>query len=288
MSSELLGQRAIVDLREVEAHQVVRDPLPRRAPPTQDPRLQPEEADQALRAEAPEVERKPRVGRVAEKPLGRDRRALRERDLAPVLVDLTPEDRAPGVVKGADRAVALAQPRVEGDATDAAVAPARELVVDLPGDDALVVTEAVGEGGNDDLGRLPHRRDVRAVVAPVAELLDAPVGADGQDLRVALDKPCRRRCRRRADDHLELSRSDDVDRLLEPIELELAGPRLEPRPGKLADTHEPKPGLGHQLCIDLPALARPLLRVVGDAEARCCSHQNVVSRSCARRVSADR
>jgi hypothetical protein len=65
-------------------------------------------------------------------------------------------------------------------------------------------------------------------VAPVSELLNATVGSDGQDLRVALDEPRRRSCSRRADDHVESLRGEDSDHLVQPIELVHPGPRLEP------------------------------------------------------------
>ncbi len=115
-------------------------------------------------------------------------------------------------------------------------------------------------------------RLVRAVVAAGAEGLDAPVGAHRQDLRVSVDQPRRRGGSRRAEDHLQAVPAQDLDRLVEPAEVERRLRRLESSPGELRQTDDGESGVGHQRGVDLPPPLRPLLRVVSDAETRA-GHQ---------------
>src|SRR5207244_915508 len=197
---------------------------------------------------------------------------LGERDLVPVVVLLAPERRAPDLVHHVERFVALQQPPLEGVAAAVAVAAPAELVVDLPRDHALVGAEALCERADDPSGRLAERRPVRTVVTPLPKRLRATVGAHRQDLRMAGDEPRGRRRGRSAEDDLEPFGCEHADRLVEPGELELARARLEARPRELTEAHHPEPGLRHQLRVDTPTLARPLLGVVRGAEPELRRH----------------
>ncbi len=57
-----------------------------------------------------------------------------------------------------------------------------------------------------------------------------------------------------------------LDGAIEPIEIIDALARLQRAPGKLPHPHAIESRFLHQLCIDRPALLRPVLGVIGNAK----------------------
>ena len=60
------------------------------------------------------------------------------------------------------------------------------------------------------------------------------------------DEPRRRRRGRRTEHDLDTSFREDADRLVEPVEVELAAPWFEPGPGELAEAGDRESGFRHQ------------------------------------------
>ncbi|MCY1239842.1 hypothetical protein D9M72_526590 [compost metagenome] len=105
-----------------------------------------------------------------------------------------------------------------------------------------------------------------AVVSAGTELAHHALDVDGQDIRIAVDQPLRRCGGRRAQNDLKAGIAEHLDRLVEPFPMELARPGLDLRPGEFTDAHPGKPELDHAARILSPLRARPLLRIVADAE----------------------
>ena len=195
----------------------------------------------------------------------------RRRDLVEVVVLLAPEDRAPGGVQAGDVVVeASAQPRAERPCAVGAVAARRavtaELVVGLPCDDVRVVAQRHGHSLDDAPGVGAIAGVVLACVLTLTPLLHLPVALDLVDVRVHVVQPGGIGGRGGAEDGLDAVAAQEVDRLLQPAEVELPLAGLHAVPGELGHADAGDAGLLHQASVGLPTFMRPVFGVVGDAE----------------------
>jgi hypothetical protein len=101
---------------------------------------------------------------------------------------------------------------------------------------------------------------------PRAEAARSLLGVGGENLGALVDQPLRRCRGRRAHDDLQSGVAQGGERIVEPVPVELAAPRLEPAPGKLADANQSDPELDHAPGVLGPRLAGPMFRVVADAQ----------------------
>ncbi len=185
--------------------------------------------------------------------------------LVEVRVELAPEGGAPGGVQRLHGLVAVGEPLAEGHDRLLAVAAggvAAVLVVDVPEHHRRVPGVAAGQLGGDPGGGLGVLGRAGAVGLPGAVAEHRAVHGDRADVRVGLLEPGRGRGggRRQVDPDPGLVQQPDDP--VQPAEVVLPGPGLQPRPGEDAQTDQVDPGLAHQRDVLGPYLLRPLLRVV--------------------------
>lgn len=187
------------------------------------------------------------------------------RDVVPLGVVLAPERRAPGLVEGVDRAVALAQPLAKRDVRGGRVVVRHGravLVVDVPHDDGGVVGVALRERAGDAGDRLAVGGRRRRHHAAGSEAEFRALRGLHPRLRVGGEEPRGGRRGGRAEvdrDAVVVQQSED---LVEPREVEFALAHLDEAPREHADADEVHARLAHQPHVVAPRVARPLLGVV--------------------------
>ena len=257
---EVGRKREVVEVGEA-AHEVVQDVAPG-GQAADDLDLPPVEDHHRLRGIAPEGEL---LGGIR---FGHGE--VRQLDLVEGAVFHRPEDVTPGPVERVDGSIARRAPGAEAVAGRRRVAQDRVVtavfVVDLPGDQGGVVAEGLGQDGDDARALVPVARMAEAVVPACAEAARPSLAVDGQHVRAAVDQPFGGTGGRRAEHDLQAGGLQGLDRAAQPVEPEVAGRRLQPRPGELADPHHGDAGLAHHGGVGRPAFLGPMLRVVADPE----------------------
>lgn len=147
-----------------------------------------------------------------------------------------------------------------------------KLVVDLPAHNTGVVRKAVGQR-RDDPSSLPAvGRGVETVMAPATEFANRSVGGSLPNVRMGVDEPLRGGGRRRAENRRQAPVVGQIDHVGEPVEGNLAGFGFQARPGELAHSDVFEPRIGHLVDVRRPAIPRPVLGEITDADrhARRC------------------
>ena len=160
-----------------------------------------------------------------------------------------PEDIAPCFVQRVDGAVFPGAPSPKGAQRRGGITLHRIMtaifIVRLPGDDAGMRAERLGDLGDDAIALACVTLVTETVVTTRAELAWPAFRIQRNHVGHFVDQPFRRRRRWRAEHDLETGGVQNVDRALQPAEVVDAGSRLQPRPGEFADTHESEADVSH-------------------------------------------
>ena len=135
---------------------------------------------------------------------------------------------------------------------------AAELVVGLPADDIGRLGEVLGHGPRDALGEPPVIGVRIAVVLAAAPDDLRAVGLGPQGLGVLLGDPGGHDGGGGAEDHVDAVAGEQLDRVIQPAEVELALARLHVDPGELRQPDNVEAGLLHEPGVGLPSLAGPV------------------------------
>src|SRR5688500_209900 len=106
-------------------------------------------------------------------------------------------------------------------------------------------------------------RRVYAVMTAVADLGAPSVFIHGQKIGMCCRHPGGWTRRRGAKRRCNPRGSQLLDHALQPIEAELAGQRLEARPGKLSHTNDGKSSFLHQADLFGPSFLWPMFGIIG-------------------------
>lgn len=189
----------------------------------------------------------------------------RQRDLCPVRVYLTPKRSTPRVVERLQGAVLASQPLLKRSSAVGAVATtpvARKLVVDLPCSNGGMISVVIGHCRDNTTSILAVDGHRGAVVTTPPESNAYPILVYRKHLRMGLDKPGRGRSRRRSEDHPNSAMCKHFDGFVQPSEVKVAFARFYESPRKLREANHLDTSPRHQIRVDGPSLARPLLRII--------------------------
>ena len=150
-------------------------------------------------------------------------RGHRHRNLTPVADDLSPVAQAHLVIEVLDGLVFEFEPALPFEARVFVErrlgVMAADAVIDLPGDELGMIAQGLGHLLDDALGVIPVGVAVQADGAARAFVLDQAVLVEGQNLRMLLRQPDRRRGGGRAEHHLDVVFAHDVHHAAQPGEI---------------------------------------------------------------------
>ena len=193
--------------------------------------------------------------------------AVRHPQLLEAVEAMRPIGEPPLPVERLDVAILLTQP-VEEPVETAPVVKQLEprLVVHLVADDRGMVDVATDDGPDHAFG-VGTELGMRVVdLLPTSPRTAYAGRVLGGDVRVLLLQPRRNRVRGGAEDHGDAVRLRGVEHRLQPVEVELAVPRLPGRPHGFADADHGEARLRHQPEISLEVELWLVLRIVRGAE----------------------
>ena len=200
--------------------------------------------------------------------IGARRGQVRQPDLLPAAITLAPEDSTPGFVQRFQAAVLAFEPVPErGRALIAVTAHGivtAKLVVDLPADDRGVPPITLGHGTHDAFAVPAIGGAGGTIVAPRAAVPGAALGIHGEHFGIIVRQPGRRCGRRGAKHHLQPRGCQGRNGLIQPTPSELPLRWLHQRPREFRDAHIGQASVSHHLCVDGPALGRPMFGIVAD------------------------
>ena len=137
-------------------------------------------------------------------------------------------------------------------------------VVRLPRGDSRMPAKLFREAGYDPNRFCPVTSVRKTVMASGTESLRPSFDIDGEHIGHPVDQPFRRRSRRGAENHRQISLSSQIKDAPQPAEFMQSWPGLEATPGKLPDANEADSKILHGGEVFRPFFCRPVFGIIAN------------------------